>query len=231
MAEKHCREKDRKFGCNGHPPGVYTRTLSKPNIWACTICGRFGWYAWLTHGAPHIKMYFLHNTCRLKTWLTSSHSSTRFLSHALSRDADSPLPAVISWQAFRMSVGPPALLQPTFLLSLFFWSTAHGLTTNKHRQQLKNMLHMLYKLHCVVAFLPFPHMCCRAVQGERWNTLFPDWGTVTSCSVSRRWRGPEDTGQLCSTPTPRASSDPLWCNCTGREGTAGPENWETVIMK
>lgn len=83
----------------------------------------------------------------------------------------------------------------------------------------------------LVVFPPCAHACYRAARGERWSTLFPDWGTVTSCSVSRQWRGRGDTGRLCSTPTPRASSGPPLCNCTARGGTAGPARREIVIMK
>ena len=42
----------------------------------------------------------------------------------------SPFPAVISRQAFMISVGPPAWPQPGFFLSLFFWST-----TEQHKEK------------------------------------------------------------------------------------------------
>lgn len=71
-------------------------------------------------------------------------------------------------------------------------------------------------------YSPSTHVCCRAVQGERWSTLFAGAGIERPCSVSRRSPVGEDTGRLCSTPGPPASGDLLWCSGIGLEGTAAP---------
>lgn len=166
-----------------------------------------------------------------------------------------PLPAVISWQAFRISIGPPAWLQFAFFLILFFWSTTcqrrerEGdrviLTAtraadtqqvilvmslwNKFISIIFTILIYHYKRHLSVIF-PLPlsastHLCCRAVQGGRWSRLFAGGGTERSCSVSRQLPVEEDTGRLCSTPGSPASGDPLWCSGTWMEGTAAPSGW------
>lgn len=133
-----------------------------------------------------------------------------------------PLPAVISWHAFRISVGPPAWLQPAFLLILFFWST-----TSQQKDRQSSLLQP-EPVGCVCHLLPSPepapaHLCCRAVQGERWSTPFAGEETVRPCSVSRQSPMGEDTSRLCSTPGPPASGALLWYSGTGPGGTAGPK--------
>lgn len=164
-----------------------------------------------------------------------------------------PLPAVISWQAFRISIGPPAWLQPAFLLILFFWSTTHRQTqryggvilvtaADRHTgcysgDSVINLSHAKFiiiplkplAILIISLYAPSPtpsvHLCCRVVQGEKWSTQLEGGGTGRPGSVSRRSQVEGDTGQLCSTQGPHASEDLQWCSGTRLVGIAAP-GWE-----
>lgn len=177
-------------------------------------------------------------------------------------DRHPPFPAVISWQAFRISKGPPAWLQSAFFLILFFWSTTSQQTDRwlfsmqqesvglfwwcctKKNSLSGRFITISMSVYCYLfhplpdhflpaCYSPSPHLCCRAVQGGRWNRLFAGGGTGRPCSVSRRSPLGEDTGRLCSTPGSPASEYLLWCSGTGLEGTAAPGwfKWGCPLLK
>lgn len=143
-----------------------------------------------------------------------------------------PLPVVISWQAFMISRGPPAFPQVALLLIRFFWRT-ESIKKISFKCQISLSLfnacnfnltnQTKWNVLCVTqSFFSSPHLCCRVLRDERWNTPFVDQGTVTSCIVSRRSPAEGDTDPLCSTPGSPACAACLWCSGTKQEGTAAP---------